>query len=208
MLVPGTTLRTSHALAIRAANGRVVGAIHGWREQQSRTQEDEFTVRPNNYDGLPEDSIPQNLTGRTLQVARYDLFRSAMEEVFGRVDAVILTDEAHAFDLFEVWQTPGSGLSLVGAVVGGTNALAATGVVSNLLSTLPEPNLGFVNETGPSPVSGAQVLQFASNLQARPRRYCYKGCRFTEIGRTSDAKGERVVNVDATIVWRTKLKVR
>lgn len=207
MRVPQTAIRTSHALAIRTAQGRVIGAVHGWAETQTREVAEEFTVRPDNYDGLPEALVPQNITGRTLRVSRYDLFRSLMEEAFGEANAVLLTDEANAFDLVETWSTATSGLNLAGRLFGDDNV----GLVTNLVPNLIEggPARAFATTPLDNPLGDTQTaLAFIRDLGARPRRYKYSGCRFTDLGRTADAKGDRAINVEATIVWRKKEKIR
>lgn len=102
---PQTQTRMDHALTIRTGNGRTIGAINGWAEQQSRTIEDVFDVEVNS-NGLPAELIPQIVGTRTVRVDRYDLYTSIMEEAFGTRELVMLTSQAQPFRVREIWREP------------------------------------------------------------------------------------------------------
>lgn len=108
---PSTATRTTHALTIHAIGpGRrgIIGAAHALSTTQSRTVEDVFEVQSLGY-GRPADVIPQNLTTRTIEIQRYDLFKRSMEQVFGKGawELVDLTDQSHPFTLRTTWGEPG-----------------------------------------------------------------------------------------------------
>lgn len=163
--VPATRTRTTHAFALHAvsnlptaADGTLrfrrgmVGAVHVVNMQQTRTVDDVWEVDAYNA-GLPADVVPQALTGRTLTVARYDLWTNLMEQVFGQGEVIDLTDQARPFALREVWGSPGQLLS------------------------------------------GRRTI------------YEYTGCWFTSLGRNLSADNNRIVNVDAQLVWTRRRRV-
>ena len=51
--------------------------------------------------------MPGNITGLTLTVQRYDIYKQRMEEAFGTPDLVMLTRQNQPFDVIESWQMPG-----------------------------------------------------------------------------------------------------
>jgi len=79
MPVPTTNIRTSHAISI-LINTKVVGQVQTWAPTQSKTITPTFELN-SDTSGEPTENIPGNLSGLTIQVARYDLFASKMEEV-------------------------------------------------------------------------------------------------------------------------------
>lgn len=179
--VPTTRTRLSHALTIRAG-GRVIGAVHLWSPSQSRTVDHEFEVEANAV-GLPVDLVPGVVDRRELRITRYDLYTAVMEEVFGSFELVNLTDQFRPFSLREVWAGPGIGSELVGSLanIAGASPVLAAGLSGGIGSFLG----GGTN-----------------------RQYEYAGCWFTDVGRTIDAKGDRVVSVEATIAYLRKNRIR
>jgi len=148
--IPNTRTRTSHALTIRdGATGQLIGAIYTFAPKQARTLEEEYEINRDTR-GLPVDIVPQNLTTRTLQIARYDLFTKIMEDVFGHKEMVILTDQKRPFRIRETWRDPA-------AILGGGR-----------------------------------------------RIYEYTGCWFQDLGRTLSATDDRIVKVDATLMFRDR----
>lgn len=103
--VPETTVRSDHALAIRA-DGTTIGKVQTWVPTQSRNATDVYEFEPS-YTGEVVEVVPGNLTGLTIQVSRYDLYNSRMEEVWGsNFSIVMLTDQTVALELREIWSNP------------------------------------------------------------------------------------------------------
>ena len=155
--LPHTRTRTSHALTIHGIGpGRrgIIGAVHVLNINQSRDTEDIFEVQSLGQ-GRPVDVVPGNLVGRTMTIARYDLFSRTMEQVFGKRkhELIDLTDQSHPFTLRTTWGFPG----LAG---------------------------GF-----------------------RKSIFEYTGCWFQNLGRNISATDDRIVNVDATLVWTRRYRV-
>lgn len=120
--VPRTRTRTSHALLIRVAGGRVVGAVNGITHNQSRDVNEEFEVDANAKGYAPVDLVPQNTTQRTLSIQRYDLFQRPLEEAFGAgFEYVNLADQSRPFVLRTIWRSP------VGSLLGGRRVYEYTG---------------------------------------------------------------------------------
>jgi hypothetical protein len=89
------------------AQGVTVGLINGWAPTQGRTVTPIFQVMEDNS-GNPEELMPGNITGLSITVTRYDIYKTRMEEAFGTVDLVMLTRQNTPFDVIEAWQLPGS----------------------------------------------------------------------------------------------------
>lgn len=193
--IPITRTRLSHALTIRA-NGRIIGAIHQWSPSQSREVDTEFEVGPNEV-GMPRDLVPQTVSTRTIRISRYDLYTTAMEEAFGSTEIINLVDQFRPFTLREVWAAPGGLNSL----------LAATGFNLNL-GALQTGLLPSASVSLPQTPGAAAALVFSSlTAGTSPRQYEFGGCWFTNIGRTIDAKSDRVVSVEAEVTYLTKRRI-
>jgi len=145
--VPQTTVRTSHALTIKA-NGITVGLINGWNPTQSRTVTPIFEVDIDTS-GAPVEYMPGNVTGLTITVQRYDTYISRMEQAFGTPDLFMLSRQSQPFSVLEAWSNP-------------------------------DPT-------------------------QQKERFMYAGCWFTSLGRTLRSDGDRLVNVNATLVYTSKL---
>jgi hypothetical protein len=108
--IPETTVRTSHAVSIRA-NSVTIGQIQTWAPNQSRTITPTYQLATF-HDGVGSgevfENVPGNITGLTIQVARYDLFAYKMEEVWGGVAFWMLCKQTTALEIEERWQNPGS----------------------------------------------------------------------------------------------------
>lgn len=103
--VPETTVRSDNALAIRA-NGRTIGVVQTWVPSQSRNATDIYEFNPSNPSAIVE-VVPGNMTGQTIQVSRYDLYNSRMEEVWGSTFNIkMLSDQTIALELREAWANP------------------------------------------------------------------------------------------------------
>lgn len=107
--VPETTIRTSHAITIKA-NGKTVGQVQTWAPTQSRNVKHCYQLAT--WDGTTRsgnvtENVPGNITGLTIQVSRYDLFASRMEEVWGSPTAFyMLTNQFKPLEITEKWVNP------------------------------------------------------------------------------------------------------
>jgi hypothetical protein len=109
MPVPQTSIRTSHAVSIRAG-GVTVGQIQTWAPNQSRTVTAAYQLA-STLDGVDSgevtENIPGNVTGLTIQVSRYDLFASKMEQVWGTSTAFyMLSSQYEPLEILEKWSNP------------------------------------------------------------------------------------------------------
>lgn len=105
MPVPNTTIRSSHAVSLRAA-GVTIGQIQTWAPNQSRTVTPAYELR-SETSGEVIENVPGNVTGLTIQVSRYDLFASKMEQVWGTPKALwMLTDQNNKLEVEEKWSNP------------------------------------------------------------------------------------------------------
>ncbi len=106
---PVTSIRTSHAVSIRAG-GTTVGQIQTWAPNQSRTVTPGYQLAAS-LDGVDSgevtENVPGNVTGLTIQVSRYDLFASKMEEVWGTSTSFyMLTAQYEPLEILEKWANP------------------------------------------------------------------------------------------------------
>jgi len=105
MPVPQTSIRTSHAISIRA-NGTTIGQIQTWAPNQSRTITPAYELR-SETSGEVTENVPGNITGLTIQVSRYDLFSSKMETVWGTSKALwMLSSQLNPLEVEEKWRNP------------------------------------------------------------------------------------------------------
>ena len=206
--VPNTRTRMSHAVTIRAG-GRTVGAIHILSPTTARDVDHEFEVEAN-ASGMPVDVIPQNVTRRELRVQRYDTYPEIMEDVFGTSELIVLADQRRPFRLREVWRGPGVNLlGGAGTAVGNLSSLAGGLGLSGVNAAANRAQADLENAVGAAGSSavGMPVLSALGVLTADTRIYEYIGCWFSDLGRQLDAKGDRVVSVDATLVWTDRIRV-
>lgn len=198
---PLTFTRLSHALLIRV-RGRVIGAIHTWSPQQSRTVDTEFEIDVNST-GRPAAVIPQEMGTRSLRIGRYDLYAKTIEDVFTDTEFENITDQRVPLTLREHWYAPGSGLAGIQNTLGlnfslfGVNAGGAVGSQGSIGQVDGQVNVG------------QAILNAVSALGAgsQPRAYEYRGCFFQDIGRQISAQSDRTVNVDATITYRERVRI-
>lgn len=107
---PLTTVRTDYSMTLHVTVGTrraVVGGVYEFDHQQSLGTRDVFTVSAN-PDGSPAEVLPMALTGRTIRLVRYDLFRSIFEQLFngGAPELVLLSDQISGLSLRERWSYP------------------------------------------------------------------------------------------------------
>jgi hypothetical protein len=176
----------------------------------ARTVDTEFEMEANS-NGMPVDLVPQTVERRELRINRYDTYSVVMEEVFGSSELIVLADQARPFSVREVWRGP-SIVSLtlgVGAALGGVSALAGQLGLSSVqqAANKAQADTSDFIATAASSEVGAPVLTALGALTADTRIYEYLGCYFTDIGRQLDAKSDRVVSVDATLVWLTRRRL-
>ena len=206
--VPNTRARLSHALTLRAG-GRIIGAIHQWGPSQTRTIDTEYEVESHSV-GLPADIIPQILDRREIRIARYDTYPEIMEEVFGSSELILLTDQYRPFSCREVWKGPGiSPLGAAGSTLGNLSSLAGSLGLTGAQNAAnqAQANLGQAIGAAAASPAGAAALTVLGTLTADIRIYEYVGCWFADVGRTIDAKGDRVISVDATLQFQGRRRV-
>lgn len=105
MPIPTTTTATSHAVAIRA-NSVTIGLIQTWAPSQTRTVTPVYEINPATTGEIIE-NVPGNVGGTTIQVTRYDLFKSRMEQVWGpSFNINMLSDQTDPLLIQEKWTEP------------------------------------------------------------------------------------------------------
>lgn len=111
--VPNTLLKSGHALLIKLRNpNKVIGAVNNWsvRQQQQLTDAFEFgsVTRRGLPRGVPFDIGVGNVTGRTIDLRRFDLYGDILEDVFGSLATAMacISDRNDPFDLVEDWTAP------------------------------------------------------------------------------------------------------
>jgi len=104
--VPNTTTATSHAISIQV-NGDIIGMIQTWGPTMSRTITAVYELNPATK-GAPIENVPGNLTGLSIQVSRYDLFETRMEQAWGSGYDVkdMLSNQMDPIKVQEVWKYP------------------------------------------------------------------------------------------------------
>lgn len=181
---PVTQTRTSHAITIRS-NGVTVGLINGWNPTQARTVTPIYEIGSEDS-GNPDEYMPGNITGLQVNISRYDTYVSRMEQAFGTPDLVMLTRQNQPFDVIERWAIPDP-------------------ILASLNKSFTQTNVRQIS-IGENRVIGIRGAQIPSPF-VDEERFLYKGCWFTSLGRNLSSEGNRVVNVDATLVYTKKVKM-
>lgn len=108
MPIPNTLVRTSHAVSIQV-NSVTIGQIQTWAPNQSRTITPTYEL-DSKTSGKVFENVPGNESGLTIQVARYDLFKSKMEQVWGSIGTAgflqMIGDQINSFEVKEKWAVP------------------------------------------------------------------------------------------------------
>jgi hypothetical protein len=108
MPIPNTTTATSHAVAIQVQS-LTIGMIQNWSPSQTRTITPVYELNP---DGTGEilENVPGNVGGTTIQVNRYDLFASRMEQAWGTNFDIkeMLSNQTDPLSIKEKWSPPGA----------------------------------------------------------------------------------------------------
>lgn len=102
---PQTSVRTSHAITIKAYDGTTVGMIKQWNPQLTRDITPIYEINAITS-GDPVENVPGNVKGLTIKVQRYDLYTKRMEEAFGSQSVNWLSDADRPFSVFEHWRYP------------------------------------------------------------------------------------------------------
>jgi hypothetical protein len=145
---PQTLVRSSHSLTIYV-NGQAVGLINGWNPNQNRQVTPIYEINADTS-GLVLENVPGNIQNLTVSINRYDIWPSRMEQAFGTIDLVMLTNQQSPFQVQEFWKSP----------------------------------------------SGAT------------EQWQYDGCWFTQIGRNIRSDDQRIVNVNASLMYVTRSKIQ
>lgn len=119
--IPETIVRTSHSLTIKA-NGFTIGLINGWNPSIGRTITPIYQIATRGSfetgggfvpSGDPVEKVPGNVTGQTIAVQRYDLYKTRVESAFGLQfvgnpdqDLMMLSNQLRGFTVEEVWEYP------------------------------------------------------------------------------------------------------
>ena len=112
MNVPNTTVRTSHAIAIRTS-GVTIGQIQTWNPSQTRTVTPTYELNPATSGEIFE-NVPGNIAGTTINVSRFDLFNKKMEQAWGvGFNITMLTDQTDPLSIQEKWTNPDSSTELL-----------------------------------------------------------------------------------------------
>lgn len=105
---PQTKVQTSYSILLKAQVGAkraIIGAVHEFSPQQTLSVDEEFEV--NSFGkGLPRELVPQALTGRTIRLARYELYQESIEAVFGLPELLTLADQTGPISLILSWKDP------------------------------------------------------------------------------------------------------
>lgn len=108
MTVPTTSVRTSHAVVIRAG-GIVVAMIQSWNPNQSMTVTPVYQLNSDSLEGTGNvfENVPGNIGGLTVSINRIDLYTRQMEQAWGPTfDIQMLTDQKIPLDVLEKWKSP------------------------------------------------------------------------------------------------------
>jgi len=103
MTAPNTNVATSHAIAIRA-NKVTIGMIQSWAPSQSRTVTAVYELDPTRTGEIVE-NVPGNVAGTTIQVSRFDLFSTRMEQAWGTsfMYDEMLSSQLNPLEITERW---------------------------------------------------------------------------------------------------------
>jgi len=111
MTAPNTTVRTSHAVAIRSG-GVTIGQIQTFNPSQTRTVTSTYELNPATSGEIYE-NVPGNIAGTTINVTRFDLFNKKMEQAWGvGFDITMLSDQNNPLSIQEKWTNPDSSTEL------------------------------------------------------------------------------------------------
>lgn len=198
MPVPFTEIRTSHAISIRVAN-KVIGRIQTWGPSQGRDVKLKYEINATGT-GAPIEAVPGVSTAQTIQVARYDLYTRKMEEIWGLpMPLHMLTNQNDPLDIEEKWIKIGSKEK---PLIPGLEKYTTTALLDKVGSTAfgKAIGVGTANE-----LEGIEIGAVGKGNVVSVEKLWYSGCWFTSLGRLHQAEGNRLVLVNATLMY---VKVR
>jgi len=206
MPTPYTQIRTSHALTIKAA-GREIGRIQSWAPAQGRDVRPKFEINAVGT-GAPIENVPGVSTGLTISISRYDLYVEKMEEIWGAPRPLyMLTDQFNPIDIEEKWikyGTPQEPLfpGKFGKTLSNWNAPTQLNRIGNSISNKGvREALDLGNSNVDKSTVGTGYDKNGEPLEIYVEKLWYSGCWFTSLGRQLSATGDRIVNVNATLVY-------
>lgn len=105
-IAPKTNTATSHAIAIKV-EGLLIGRIQSWSPTQSRAVQAAYEINAVTQGDVAE-NIPGVASGLTIQVTRYDLFDTRMEQAWGEGFDLreMLCNQANPLRIVEKWIKP------------------------------------------------------------------------------------------------------
>jgi len=198
MPVPVTQVRTSHAISIRAG-GKTIGHIQTWAPSQARDVKPKYEINAVGL-GAPIEHVAGISSSQTVQVARYDLFTKKMEEIWGTDKALyMLTDQHNPFDVEEKWVR-------YGKKDDSPFTPWLQSVSDSMLNTLGNTKVGGALGIGTeNDLDGIDTGAVPQGMEVSVEKLWYSGCWFTSLGRNMQAQGDRIVSVNATMVY-TKVR--
>lgn len=193
MPIPSTTIRTSHAISIKAGS-LVIGNIQSWSPSQSRAITPQYEIDAVGV-GLPLEQVPGVASGLTIQIARYDLYTSKMEEVWGTPKPFwMLTDQHNPIDVEEKWirfkSDKDPKIPWIDKKLGDPFSWQKKmnkGIAAAAAGILGEAG---IKDDFEGLVTGAEYFV---------EKFWYSGCWFSQLGRNLQAQGDRIVMVNATL---------
>ena len=201
MPIPSTTIRTSHAISIKAGN-QVIGNIQSWSPSQSRAVTPVHEIDAVGV-GLPFEQSPGVATGLTIQIARYDLYVSKMEEIWGTSKPFwMLTDQHNPIDVEEKWiriireDEPKTPLDEKWGSPAGWKKKMNENIVQKAVKGIH----GWVDvkDDYEGLVVGDEYFV---------EKFWYSGCWFSQLGRSYQAQGDRIVMANATLSYARMRKL-
>lgn len=201
MPVPVTKILTSHSLTIRVA-GKEIGSIQSWAPSQSRDMRPKYEISATGIGNILE-FVPGNMTAQTLQVSRYDLHLAAMEEIWGfPKPLVMLQDQHNPFVVEEKWIKYGNKARSEYPWDNPIPKYNVSYMLNKLGGTAFGKELGF-DSTEELESKGI----IPQGMEVSISKQQYTGCWFTQLGRQHSAEGNRIVNVNATLVYTNLVPV-
>lgn len=113
--------------------------------------------------------------------------------------AQILNTRTLSIDRYELWHTPLMRLINPTATVSAPELLSLVQQVPFEIRTRwtePNTNLGIL-------LGDAVINSFLTSSNSKRNIYCFKGCKFTTLGQTLSAEGDRSVLMKGNITWKS-----
>jgi hypothetical protein len=197
MPVPVTEIRTSHAVSLRVGN-KIIGKIQSWGPSEGRDVKLKYEINAVGT-GAPIEAIAGITTSQIIQVARYDLYTKKMEEIWGTSKPLwALTDQHNPIDIEEKWIKFGK---VEKGVIPGMEKFTTSALLNKVGGTEfgKTFGIGVSNE-----LEGIDVGDVKKSYEVSVEKIWYSGCWFTSLGRVMQAQGDRLVLVNAILVYTKK----